>query len=94
MYETYQTKRFKKQFRKLDKSIKQKVESEINKLKKSPSNGEQLKGNLIDFYRVRIDNYRLVYRFHESPNRLELIYIGLRKNVYEELERLRKEEVL
>ena len=93
MCKVYQTKIFKKQLRKFDKNIKKKIMIEIENIKKDPLLGDKLKGSLNDFSRIRVDKYRLVYRFHESPNRLELIYVGLRKNVYTELERLRKEKL-
>lgn len=94
MYKVYATKRFLKQLRKLDKNIRKKVEIEIENLKEHPQLGKKLEGPLSDFSRIKVDNYRLVYKFHESPRRLDLIYVGLRKKVYTELERLRRQEVI
>lgn len=95
MYDVYATDLFIKQLRKLEKQIQKKVDSEIGNLKANPRIGEKLKGLLSDCWRVEIDKkYRLVYRIHSSQNRIELIFIGLRKKVYKELERLRREELI
>lgn len=95
MYDIYATKLFNKQLRKLEKQIQKKVNSEIENLKNDPQIGEKLKGILSDCWRIEIDTkYRLVYRIHSSQNRIELIFIGLRKKVYKELERLRRKELI
>jgi len=95
MYDVYATDRFMSQLRNLEKRIQKKADSEIESLKVNPQIGEKLKGLLSDCWRVEIDTkYRLVYRIHSSQNRIELIFIGLRKKVYKELERLRRKELI
>lgn len=95
MYDVYATDLFIKQLRKLERKVQKKVDSEIENLKYNPLLGEKLKGLLSDCWRVEIDKkYRLVYRIHASQNRIELIFIGLRKKVYKELEKLRRKELI
>ena len=95
MYGVYATELFIKQLRKLEERVQRKVDSEIKKLKNNPLIGEKLKGLLNDCWRIEIDRkYRLIYRIHASQNRIELIFIGLRKKVYKDLERLRRRELI
>lgn len=90
MYDAYATDLFMSQLRSLERRIQKKVDSEIENLKVNPQIGEKLKGSLKDLWKVEIDtDYRLVYRIHSSQNRIELVYIGLRKKIYKKLERLR-----
>jgi len=92
MYDVYATDLFNKQLRNLEKQIQKKVNSEIDNLRVNPRIGEKLKGLLSDCWRVEVDTkYRLVYRIHGSQNRIELIFIGLRKKVYKKLETLRRQ---
>jgi len=88
------TKRFRKNFRKLDKQIQQKIMEEIEVLKTTPEIGEKLKGVLSNFRRIRILNYRLIYRVHSSNGVIEICFVDHRKRVYQELGRLRKEECI
>jgi mRNA interferase RelE/StbE len=94
MYELRFTKRFDKQFRKLDRSIQHEILKEIENLKQHPEIGEKLKGVLSDFWKLRVKDYRVIYRIHTSQNILEIAFVDHRKHVYEELERLRREEVI
>ena len=92
MYDVYATDLFMNQLRNLEKQIQKKVDSELDNLKVNPQIGEKLKGLLSDCWRVEIDTkYRLVYRIHTSQNRIELVFIGLRKKVYKKLEILRRQ---
>lgn len=95
MHDVYATDYFMEQLRGLGREIREKVDAEVETLKVNPQIGEKLKGLLHDFWRVKIDtNYRLVYRVHSSQNRIELIYIGLRKKLYKRLERMRRKELI
>lgn len=94
MYEVRLTKCFKKQFRKLDKQIQRKITEEIEILRTNPEIGDKLKGILFDFRRIRILDYRLVYRIHSSNGIIEVCFVDHRKRVYEKLERLRRKELI
>jgi addiction module RelE/StbE family toxin len=94
MYDARFTKRFNKQFRKLDRQIQREILKEIENVKEHPDIGEPLKGILSDFLKVRVKDYRVVYQLHSSQNIIEFVFVDHRAHVYEELSRLRREEVI
>lgn len=94
MYEVRVTKRFDKQLRKLDRQVQREIIKEIGNLRQNPEIGEKLKGILSDCWKVRVKDYRLIYRIHESQKVIEIIFVDHRKHVYENLERLRREELI
>ena len=95
MYDVYQTELFQNQFQSLSKEIQKEADSIIKKLQNGSETGKPLKGLLKDCKTVRVKReYRLVFRFHGSQNRLELISIGYRKKFYKELERLKRKGYL
>jgi len=94
MYEVRLSKRFQKQFRKLDRRIQQKVIEEIEILKINPEFGKNLSGILSDLRRLRVHDYRIVYKVHSSNKIVDVFFVDHRKRVYEKLERLRREELI
>lgn len=94
MYDARFTKRFNKQFRKLDKQIQREILKEIEKLRQNLELGEPLKGNLSDFSKLRIKDYRVIYKTHSPENVMEFAFVEHRKHVYEDLARLRQEGVI
>lgn len=66
MYDARFTKRFDKQFRKLDGQVQRDVLKEIENLRQNPEIGEPLKGILSDFLKFRVKDYRVIYRVHNS----------------------------
>jgi addiction module RelE/StbE family toxin len=94
MCEVRLTKRFDKQFRKLDGQIQRLILKELELVKKEPEYGEPLKGTLSDFRKLKVQNFRVVYRLHSSNTIAEVCFVDHREHIYEELERLRREEVI
>ena len=94
MYEVRPTKRFKKQFRKLDKHIQKRILEEIEVLKTNPEFGEKLKGGLSDIWRIRVHDYRVAYKIHSSDETIEVFFVDHRKRAYQKLEQLRREEII
>ena len=94
MFKVRLHKRFKKQLRKLDRQIQRKVMKEIELLKSNPEFGEKLKGVLSDIRRIRVHDYRVAYKIHSSHETIEVFFVDHRKRAYQELERLRREEVI
>jgi len=94
MFKVELSKRFKKQLRKLPRQIQKKVMEEIELLKSNPEFGEKLKGVLSDIRRIRVHNYRVAYKVHSSNETIEVFFVDHRKRVYQELKRLRREEVI
>jgi len=53
-----------------------------NKLSQDPYIGKRLAGNLFNFYKYRVGNYRVIYTIDEDIIEIEIIKIGHIKNVY------------
>jgi mRNA-degrading endonuclease RelE of RelBE toxin-antitoxin system len=47
-----------------------------------PEKGDRLK--LSQFRRLRVGDYRVVYEIHRRPNRVIVLYVDHRKNVYDD----------
>jgi len=94
MCEVRLTKRFKKQFRKLDKPIQRKIIKTLEILEKNPQYGEPLKGILSDLRKIRVHDYRVVFKLYSSNTIAEVFFVDHRRRVYRELKRLRREEVI
>ena len=73
------TPEFKRTYSKLDKSLREKVKTAINKLMSGQS-GKRLKYNLKEYYSIRVSNIRVIYKV--DGNDIILIACGHRKNVY------------
>ena len=72
------------------KSIEVELEKRIRKklhvLSSTPEKGKKLKHS--DFWRLRIGEYRAVYEVDYNNNRVIILFIGHRKDVYDDFSRL------
>lgn len=81
---------FAKALKKLPRNIQQETDATIKKISEDPYIGEELQGTLKGWRKVRVaTDYRLVYAILDTAS-LRLIFIGHRRNVYEELERYKE----
>jgi mRNA interferase RelE/StbE len=71
---------------KLDKTIQTAVKKKIKELKESPDQGERLAGS--EFWKIRAGDYRIIYEIHTKTEKVIILYIGHRKNVYDEFSRM------
>jgi len=55
-------------------------------LERSPESGEQLKPS--KFWKIRVGDYRVIYEIDTSTNRVIVLFVGHRENVYDEFSRL------
>ncbi|MDH5419205.1 MAG: type II toxin-antitoxin system RelE/ParE family toxin [Candidatus Bathyarchaeota archaeon] len=67
---------------------------EIELLESNPEFGEKLKGVLSDIHKLRVHDYRVAYKIHTSNETIEVFFVDHRKRAYQELERLRREEII
>ena len=44
---------------------------------------KKLMGNLSEFYKYRVGNYRIIYSIYQETIEIEIIKIGHRKDIYE-----------
>jgi mRNA interferase RelE/StbE len=72
--------------KKLEKKTQDSVKKKIRELSNFPEKGERLLGTT--FLRLRAGNYRIIYEIETKPDRVIILYIGHRKQVYDEFQRL------
>jgi mRNA interferase RelE/StbE len=72
--------------RKLQRSIGMRIQKSLKILEQSPEVGEQLKPS--KFWKIRVGDYRVIYEVDRSSNRVIILFVGHRKNVYDEFSRL------
>lgn len=71
-----------KQLKKLSKQKQLKVLQTIEKLKNNPFAGKKLKGELEDFYSLKVWPYRIIYRYLSKKRLLFINTIQHRQKVY------------
>jgi mRNA interferase RelE/StbE len=70
-------------FRKLDEPLQKRIGKKIELLKNSPHSGIPLVGNFSGFYKLRIGDYRVIYKIKNEQLTILILDIGHRKNVYD-----------
>ena len=78
----------KKYLRKLPKTFQIIIAEKLKKLGKKNGGRSEKLGGYKDIYRVRVGNYRIVYK--QFKNRIYIVLIGHRKEVYNLLRNLLK----
>ncbi len=72
---------------KLDSSIRQRVKDVLEELKESPERkGDQLRPS--DYWRVRIGDYRVIFRIERHDNLVLVLFVGHRSKVYDDFSRM------
>ena len=74
-----------KQLLSLDKPDRERIRRYARDLEKLPNprfRGEQLTGNLSEFWKYRIGKYRLICRLHDDKLLVLVVKIGKRDRVY------------
>ncbi len=87
-YRTRYTPEAAQRIRKLHPQIKHEIRDAIRSLVKSPLSGHTLQHELTGFRSYRIRSYRIIYRLNDHSRTLDVIFVGQRRNVYEELREL------
>lgn len=71
----------------LDEESRDRVKNALKALETSPeAKGKRLKPS--NFWRLRIGDYRAIYEIDAESKRVIVLYIGHRRNVYDEFYRL------
>ncbi|CAA6810974.1 MAG: RelE/StbE replicon stabilization toxin [uncultured Campylobacterales bacterium] len=77
-------KRVIKDFKKIDKSWQKKIVKKIKEdLIKNPYIGKKLSANLSDYYKLRVNDYKIVYKIKEEKLLIIVFKIKHRKNIYD-----------
>jgi mRNA interferase RelE/StbE len=74
--------------RKLHPQIKREIREGIKDLLVSPLSGHSLQFELAGLRSYRVRTYRIIYRIHDDESCLDIVFIGPRRNIYEELRTL------
>jgi len=72
---------------KADASVRDQVKQGLRDLENSPERrGERLKHS--QFWRIRVGDYRAIYEIDEEKKTVIVLFIGHRRDVYDEFSRL------
>ena len=80
------TSRAARSIRKLERSVGARIQESLAELAQNPETGEQLRPS--KFWKIRVGDYRAIYEIDRSNNWVIVLFIGHRKNVYDEFFRL------
>jgi mRNA interferase RelE/StbE len=70
----------------LQESIRNRLREALKELEASPERGDQLRPS--QFWRLRIGDYRAIYEIDRAHRTIVVLYVGHRKNVYDDFSRL------
>ena len=78
------TKRVEKEYLNLTEEMQQRVADALKNLCINPvtAGAKQLKGKLTGFWRLRVGHYRIIYEIANRQERIIVLKIGPRKDVY------------
>ncbi len=71
--------------RKLHPQVKQHIREAIRSLRDIPLSGHALQQELYGYRSFRVRSYRIIYRLNDDERTLDVVFVGPRRNVYEEL---------
>jgi len=69
-----------------DADLQNRIRKNLLVLSYQPEKGEKLKHS--DFWRLRIGDYRAIYEIDRNNNRVIILFIGHRSEVYDDFSRL------
>jgi len=81
-YETVFLNIFLKRFGKLPRRPRERVRQGIHELAENPYLGSRLRGQLAEFWKDRLGDYRIIYKVEEGSRRVIFYDVSLRKRVY------------
>ncbi|MFP4006187.1 MAG: type II toxin-antitoxin system RelE family toxin [Candidatus Hadarchaeia archaeon] len=71
---------------KVDKNLRDRIRNKLKDLESDPKKGKRLSGS--EFRRLRIGDYRVIYETDQDEERAIVLFIGHRKNVYDDFSKL------
>jgi len=69
-----------------DDELQNRIRNKLLVLRDRPEKGENLKHS--DFWRLRIGDYRAIYEIDRNNNQVIILFIGHRREVYDDFSRL------
>ena len=70
----------------IDKVVGEQIKKKIRELKQFPERGKPLK--YTNFWSLRIGDYRAIYEINKKENKIIVLFIGHRDNVYDDISKL------
>jgi len=80
MLEIFLSQKAHKFLKKLDKEMQERIKGKIIDLKENPELGEPLKYS--KWWKLRIGDYRVIYKINREEKKVIILFIGHRKKVY------------
>ncbi len=71
--------------RKLHPEVKQEIREAIRTLRDAPLTWHLLQQELFGYRSCRMRTYRIIYRLNDDDRTIDVVFVGPRRNVYEEL---------
>ena len=72
--------------KKAEPSLRRRIREDLVELADSPEKGERLMHS--PFWRIRVGDYRILYEIDREHSRVIVLFIGHRRDVYDEFSRL------
>lgn len=66
----------------------------IDELKKNPNLGKPLQEDFVGYRSHRFKRYRVIYKYHERQNQINVIFAGNRLDVYEQFSKYLKRSTI
>jgi addiction module RelE/StbE family toxin len=73
---------------KLHPENKKVIRQALHELRQKPYDGNPLQGELSGLWSLKAKRYRVLYRISEEANYIDVLYIGHRRDVYEQFRSL------
>jgi mRNA interferase RelE/StbE len=77
--------------RRLPPEIKRSVKAALRTLSKEPTAGEPLHAELEGLWKYRVRRFRVIFRLDRSGRIIDVLAVGARKSIYEEVAELLRE---
>ena len=87
MYELLTTEEFERDYKKLDKSVRDQIDKEVEQLKTNPFSGKPLGFNF--FREKRARNYRIYYLIFEEKIVVFVVAISSKKNQQQTIDKIK-----
>ena len=71
-----------KSIRKFPLWVQNKISKAFDKLKENPLTGEKMHGEISGKYKLRVGDYRIVYKFDTKQSLVEVLKVEHRQGVY------------
>ncbi|MBI5299731.1 MAG: type II toxin-antitoxin system RelE/ParE family toxin [Deltaproteobacteria bacterium] len=73
--------------RHLHPAIKKEIRAAVEIIAENPWEGKRLQRELFGLFSLRVKNYRIIYTVDETKKVLKILTLGLRRTIYEEMEK-------